>query len=43
VLIKNENNTLPINPATTKKIAVIGANITFTIQSSQDQNGCSMN
>jgi beta-glucosidase len=43
VLIKNENNTLPINRATAKKIAVIGANITFTIQSSQDQNGCSSN
>ena len=43
VLLKNENNTLPINPATAKKIAVIGANITFTIQSSQDQNGCSSN
>jgi beta-glucosidase len=43
VLIKNENNTLPINTATVKKVAVIGANITFSIQSSQDQNGCSSN
>jgi beta-glucosidase len=43
VLLKNANNTLPINRATVHNIAVIGANVTFTIQSSQDQNGCSSN
>jgi beta-glucosidase len=43
VLLKNDNNTLPINRATVHNIAVIGANVTFTIQSSQDQNGCSSN
>ena len=41
VLLKNENNTLPINRATVRNIAVIGANVTYTVQSTQDQNGCS--
>ncbi len=43
VLLKNENNTLPINKQTVRNIAVIGANVTFSIQSSQDQDGCSSN
>jgi beta-glucosidase len=43
VLLKNANNTLPINRATVHNIAVIGANVAFVIQSSQDQNGCSSN
>ena len=30
VLLKNANNTLPINPTTVHKIAVIGANVTYT-------------
>ena len=30
VLLKNSNNTLPINRRRSKKIAVIGANVTFT-------------
>src|SRR5262245_22060303 len=41
VLLKNDGNTLPINPTTVRKVAVIGANIIFTIQSSKDQAGCS--
>ena len=32
VLLKNQNNTLPINRSTVKKIAVIGATATFTLQ-----------
>jgi beta-glucosidase len=43
VLLKNANNTLPINPTSVHKIAVIGAKVTFTLQSSQDQDGCSSN
>jgi len=43
VLLKNDNNTLPINRATVHTIAVIGANVSYTIQSSQDQTGCSSN
>jgi beta-glucosidase len=43
VLIKNDNNALPIDRSKVHNIAVIGANITFSIQSSQDQNGCSSN
>jgi beta-glucosidase len=43
VLLKNENNTLPIDRTRFRNIAVIGANVTFNVQSSQDQNGCSMN
>ena len=31
VLLKNDNNTLPINRSTVKKIAVIGATATFTL------------
>jgi beta-glucosidase len=50
VLLKNDKNTLPLSRSTVKKIAVIGASVTFTIQetSSQDcaNNGgsnCSIN
>jgi beta-glucosidase len=43
VLLKNENNTLPIDRAKVRNIAVIGANVTYTVQSTQDQSGCSMN
>jgi beta-glucosidase len=43
VLLKNQNNTLPINRATVRTVAVIGANVTYTVQSTQNQNGCSAN
>jgi beta-glucosidase len=43
VLLKNQNNTLPIDRSKVHKIAVIGANIIYTLQSSKDQNGCSSN
>jgi beta-glucosidase len=41
VLLKNANNTLPINRSTVHNIAVIGANVIYTVQSTKDQNGCS--
>ena len=41
VLLKNANNTLPINRTAVHKIAVLGAKVSFTLQSSQDQDGCS--
>jgi beta-glucosidase len=41
VLLKNQNNTLPIDRATVHNIAVIGANVVYTLQSSKDQNNCS--
>ena len=43
VLLKNDNNTLPIDRTKVHNIAVIGANVTYTVQSTQDQNGCSSN
>jgi len=50
VLLKNDKSTLPLSRSSVKKIAVIGANVTFTIQetSSQDCSGnggsnCSVN
>jgi beta-glucosidase len=43
VLLKNQNGTLPINRATVRNIAVIGANVTYTVQSTQNQDGCSSN
>ena len=43
VLVKNQNNTLPINRATVRKIAVLGARVTYSLQSTQDQNGCTSN
>jgi beta-glucosidase len=43
VLLKNQGNTLPINRANVRKIAVVGAKVTYSVQSSQDQSGCSNN
>src|SRR4029079_8065031 len=43
VLLKNQNNTLPIDRSKVHNIAVIGANIIYTLQSSKDQNGCPSN
>jgi beta-glucosidase len=42
VLLKNQNNTLPINRTTVKKVAVIGANLSYTIQQTNSQDSCSM-
>jgi beta-glucosidase len=42
VLLKNDKNTLPINRSSVKKVAVIGANVTFTIQETSSQD-CSSN
>ncbi|HVV53033.1 MAG TPA: glycoside hydrolase family 3 N-terminal domain-containing protein, partial [Polyangia bacterium] len=41
VLLKNDNNTLPINPATVHKVAVIGANVSYTLQETNSQDNCS--
>ncbi|HEX3905527.1 MAG TPA: glycoside hydrolase family 3 C-terminal domain-containing protein, partial [Polyangia bacterium] len=38
VLLKNQNNTLPIDRSTVKKIAVIGATATFTLQETTCQD-----
>ncbi len=46
VLLKNDKSTLPLDRSTVKKIAVIGANVSFSIQNtnSQDCNGgCMVN
>jgi len=43
VLLKNDKNTLPIDRTTVHTVAVIGANLTYTIQSSKNQDGCSSN
>ena len=43
VLLKNSNGTLPIKRATVHNIAVIGSQARFTVQSTQDQNGCVAN
>jgi beta-glucosidase len=39
VLLKNNNNTLPI-PSTVKKIAVIGANVSYSLQETESQDSC---
>ena len=38
VLLKNDNNTLPINRSTVKKIAVIGANLIYALQETNSQD-----
>jgi beta-glucosidase len=38
VLLKNDKSTLPLDRSTVKKIAVIGANVTFMIQSTNSQD-----
>ncbi|HXU61432.1 MAG TPA: glycoside hydrolase family 3 N-terminal domain-containing protein, partial [Polyangia bacterium] len=38
VLLKNDKNTLPLSRSTIKKIAVIGANVSFSIQSTNSQD-----
>jgi beta-glucosidase len=43
VLLKNDNGTLPIDRTKVHKIAVLGAKVSYSLQSSQDQNGCSTN
>jgi beta-glucosidase len=40
VLLKNDNNTLPINRSTVKKIAVIGANLIYGLQETNSQDTC---
>ena len=40
VLLKNQNNTLPISRSTVKKIAVIGATATFMLQETTCQDHC---
>ncbi len=42
VLLKNNNNTLPINKTTVKKIAVIGANLIYGLQETNSQDKCTM-
>ncbi len=42
VLLKNDGNALPLSRASVKKIAVIGANVPFSIQETQSQD-CSSN
>ncbi len=42
VLLKNQNNTLPINRTTIKKVAVIGASVSYTIQQTNSQDSCSL-
>ena len=41
VLLKNDNNTLPINKSAVKKIAVIGANLIYGLQETNSQDNCS--
>src|SRR5262249_952421 len=43
VLLKNDNNTLPIVRSSVHHIAVIGAAARYSVQETQDQNGCAMN
>jgi beta-glucosidase len=43
VLLKNDNNTLPISRSSVHHIAVIGAAARYSVQETQDQNGCSAN
>ncbi|HVV15707.1 MAG TPA: glycoside hydrolase family 3 N-terminal domain-containing protein [Polyangia bacterium] len=38
VLLKNDMSTLPLNRTTVKKVAVIGANVSFSIQSTNSQD-----
>jgi beta-glucosidase len=40
VLLKNANNTLPINRSTVKKIAVIGAKVSYSLQETNSQDSC---
>jgi beta-glucosidase len=40
VLLKNTSNTLPINTNTYKKILVLGANVSYTVQSTQSRDTC---
>ena len=40
VLLKNDNNTLPINRSTVKRVAVIGASVSYTLQETNSQDGC---
>jgi beta-glucosidase len=40
VLLKNNNNTLPIKRASVQKIAVIGANVTYGLQETNSQDAC---
>ncbi len=42
VLLKNDNSALPINRTTVKKIAVIGASLSYTIQQTNSQDSCSL-
>ena len=39
VLLKNDNNTLPINRATVRNIAVIGARVPYTVSVASPDNG----
>jgi beta-glucosidase len=41
VLLKNDANTLPIDRTKVKKIAVIGANVTYALQETSSQDSCS--
>jgi len=41
VLLKNANNTLPINRSTVHKIAVIGANVPYSLVETNSQDTCS--
>jgi len=41
VLLKNDSNTLPINPSTIKRVAVIGASVSYSLQETNSQDSCS--
>jgi beta-glucosidase len=40
VLLKNSSNTLPIDTSKYKKILVLGANVTYSVQSTKSQDTC---